>query len=90
MGERKFQDFRLAQNVTYRRFAIRYFVCAEPLSDSAEGARKVLLYIVNIIKERGPFVFSIDSDNLPVSFPFIDHAENSKNLDWTNFLKKGN
>mmetsp|Transcript_8454 Transcript_8454/g.12472 ORF Transcript_8454/g.12472 Transcript_8454/m.12472 type:complete len:250 (-) Transcript_8454:114-863(-) len=60
--------------------SIRDLVCAEPFTDSLESSWELLLYIVDVIEERGPLVLGIDCDDLPVCLSLIDHTENSKNL----------
>ena len=65
--------------------SIGYFVCTEPFANSGESARKVLLDVVHVVEEGCPLVFGIDSNNLPISFAFINHAEDTENFDGTDF-----
>mmetsp|Transcript_7301 Transcript_7301/g.16150 ORF Transcript_7301/g.16150 Transcript_7301/m.16150 type:complete len:242 (-) Transcript_7301:160-885(-) len=65
--------------------SIGYFVCTEPFANSGESTRKVLLDVVHVVEEGCPLVFGIDSNNLPISFAFINHAEDTENFDGTDF-----
>lgn len=73
---------------TYWWLSIRNFVGAEPLSNSTKSTGKVLLDIINVIQKRGPFVFSINHDYFPVSLAFINHTEDSKYFNRTDFLNE--
>ena len=70
-------------------FAIRDFVGAEPFADGGQSPREELFYVIDVVEERSPLVLSIDGDDFPVGFSFVNHAEDAKDFGWADFLQPG-
>mmetsp|Transcript_19749 Transcript_19749/g.54923 ORF Transcript_19749/g.54923 Transcript_19749/m.54923 type:complete len:336 (+) Transcript_19749:583-1590(+) len=74
----------LSQSKDIWWLAVWDLVGAEPLADGIEHAWHLLLDVVDVVEEWGPLVLTVDGDDLPVGFAFIDHAEHTKDLDWSD------
>ncbi|KAL3756757.1 hypothetical protein ACHAWU_003507 [Discostella pseudostelligera] len=70
-----------------RWFAIWDFVGAEPFANGGQGPREKLFYVIDVVEEWAPFILGIDCDDFPVGFAFVNHAENPKYFDGTDFLR---
>mmetsp|Transcript_10247 Transcript_10247/g.29204 ORF Transcript_10247/g.29204 Transcript_10247/m.29204 type:complete len:284 (-) Transcript_10247:223-1074(-) len=71
----------LVQSKDVGRLAVGDFVRAEPFADGIEHAWHLFVDVLNVVEERRPLVFGVDGDDLPVGLAFVDHAEDSEDLD---------
>ena len=76
----------LAKTKDIRGLAIRNLVRAEPFPNGIELARQVLLNVIDVVEEGRPLVLRIDGHDLPVGFAFVNHAQNTKDLDRADLL----
>mmetsp|Transcript_8539 Transcript_8539/g.13088 ORF Transcript_8539/g.13088 Transcript_8539/m.13088 type:complete len:212 (+) Transcript_8539:293-928(+) len=72
------ESFIQAESVWW--FSIGDFVSTVPFTNRVKHTGHFIFNIINIIEEWSPFIFSINCNNLPVTFTFIDHTKNSKHL----------
>merc|ERR1711957_449628 len=64
-----------------QRLSIRGLVPAEPLTDAADGAREYFINVCYVIHLCNQGVVFIDSDQLPIKLPVIDHGQETKDFD---------
>mmetsp|Transcript_16300 Transcript_16300/g.27619 ORF Transcript_16300/g.27619 Transcript_16300/m.27619 type:complete len:243 (+) Transcript_16300:393-1121(+) len=72
------------QSKHIRGLAIGNLVRPVPFPNRVQRSWQLFLDIVNVVQERSPFVIGVNDNDLPITLAFINHAQNSKNLDGTN------
>mmetsp|Transcript_31740 Transcript_31740/g.47158 ORF Transcript_31740/g.47158 Transcript_31740/m.47158 type:complete len:222 (-) Transcript_31740:402-1067(-) len=75
------------QSKDIRGLSIGNLVCSVPFSNGTQHTWELFLDIINIIQEGSPLVFGINHNHLPVTFAFINHEKNAKDLDGSDFTR---
>mmetsp|Transcript_28418 Transcript_28418/g.68965 ORF Transcript_28418/g.68965 Transcript_28418/m.68965 type:complete len:266 (+) Transcript_28418:409-1206(+) len=75
----------LSQTKSVGWLAIGDLVGTVPFTNGIKHTWHFLFNVINVIDKGGPLVVSINGDDLPVSFALVNHHEDTKNLDRSDF-----